>query len=149
MKNRLTIISGKLLSIILLAVMMGLHFTAYAAEPCDESIVIEPAPYIINLHSNMEIFVIHTNMHYWDVDPETVTVNGVLPFAWKIDDLLQYDALVMLEDLLLSDEADPVLVAGEYNTLTLRGNYQEESVCGSKNLLVTDKGIGTGKIMVK
>ena len=149
MKNRLTKISGKLLSIILLAVMMVPHFTANAEEPCDESIIIEPAPYIINLHSNMEIFVIHTNMYYWDVDPETVTVNGVLPFAWKIDDLLQYDALVMLEDLLLSDEADPVLVAGEYNTLTLRGNYQEESVCGSKNLLVTDKGIGTGKIMVK
>lgn len=146
MKSKLTRISGKLLPIILLAAMLVAHFPITASS---FEIGINPAPHIINVNGSMETFVIHTNLYYVlggdiRVDTDTVTVNAVPIYSWKVDDLGYFDAIVLLEDI------EETLLIGQYNLFLLEGRITDDEdtyFWGTEELLVIDKAMGPGKIL--
>jgi len=139
MNSRLTKITGRLLLIILAAALSMTHFAVTAGNAAE--IDIDPSPYIINIGDGMQTFVLHTDIPYARVaDPAAVTVNGALIYAWKMDSLGCFDAIVQVEGLGLE--------AGGLNTLLLEGvDTEGDGFFGTEEVWVIDKAEGLGKIL--
>lgn len=138
MNSRLTKIRGRLLLIILTAVMLAGYSPANVAGAD-----INPAPNIINLSNDMETFVLHTNIAFSTVDPYTVTVNGEYISNWKMDSLGFFDAIVYLEDI-----RDTLTADAEEDRIWLEGYTKSgDFFQGESYLLVIDRGLGAGKLL--
>lgn len=102
---------------------------------------IDVAPNIINVEGSMESFVIHTNIPYGIVNPESVTVNGIPLYAWKRDSLGLFDAIVLLSDI------EATLEVGLENAITLEGwtsDIVSEFFSASEDVLVIGKASQPG-----
>jgi len=121
----------------MLLLILSLPFTTKAH---DLDAAIDVAPNIINFAGSMESFVIHTNIPYDQVDTETVHVNDVELYAWKMDSLGFFDAIVLMSDI------KPTLEVGVKNTITLDGFTTDppEDFSASEEVLIIDKAVKPG-----
>lgn len=122
----------------MLLLILSLPFTPKAHAL---NAAIDVAPNIINFGGSMESFVIHTNIPYGLVDPQTVNVNDVPLYAWKMDSLGLFDAIVLMSDI------KPTLEVGEKNTITLDGFTTDpvpEFFSASEEVLIIDKAVKPG-----
>jgi len=124
-------------------VLAGLLFlllsVPFAPKAHALDVAIDVAPNIINVGGLMESFVIHTNIPYGLVDPDTVKVNGVPLYAWKMDSLGLFDAIVLLSDI------EGTLEVGVENPITLDGiTSDSEYFSASEDVLIIDKAIKPG-----
>ena len=122
-------------------VLLLLLLVPFAPKAHGLDIAIDVAPNIINVGGSMERFVIHTNISYGLVDPGTVKVNDVPLYAWKMDSLGFFDAIVLMSDV------EGTLEVGMENAITLDGwtnGIEPEFFSASEDVLIIDKASRPG-----
>ncbi|HOX78959.1 MAG TPA: hypothetical protein PLW31_13085 [Bacteroidales bacterium] len=96
-------------------------------------IEIQVSPNVLNLQNNGQVVTVHTEIAYWLVDAETVSMNGVAINSWKADDNGNFVAKFLMEEIV----GLPGLVIGDYNELTLDGTrYDGTTFTGTDEIMV-------------
>jgi hypothetical protein len=87
-------------------------------------IAIEAAPNTLNVQSQGQVVTVHTSIVYWDVEHESVYLNGVQINSWKADNRGYFVAKFLMSEVKALADAGSLRVPGE-NELSLTGYTTE------------------------
>lgn len=118
----------------LVLLISGLLFSLPLSSFSQETIEIQVSPSTLNLQNNGQVVTVHTDIAYWLVEAETVSMNGVEIDSWKADDRGNFVAKFVMEAIV-----GLPLDIGEYNDLTLEGvKYDGTTFTGTDQVMVID-----------
>lgn len=124
--------------IAVMLIFMNAPTECYGQCDCinDRCINIDIAPNTLNLAREGTVVTVHTDIHYGDVDVNSiVTLNGV-PIEWSFpDDCGNFVAKISVSNII------ETLEPGSFNIFVLEGTTSEQNAfCGEQIILVVEDG---------
>jgi hypothetical protein len=93
------------------------------------------APNVLNIQSEGTVVTVHTDIDYFVVDAQSVSLNGIEISSWKADNRGNFVAKFAMDEVKMLDD----LAIGDYNAFVLEGlTVGGEAFWGEQEIVVID-----------